>query len=259
MSRRQHRFNAESGNFEGAMQRILLVLFFLFGGMPAHAQSPFAVVELFTSEGCSSCPPAEKVLSTLKAEAEKDGQAVYFLEFHVDYWNRLGWKDPFSRNQFTFRQENYSRVLPGKELYTPQMIVNGRKDFTGSSESTARDAIRKALDGPASGTLRIDSQQVVSDTLRVTYSAGHADKNAAVKIAVTEDGLSTEVAKGENAGQTLHHEAVVRIFFSSQSVQAQETVKVPLHGFSPRPGMRLVLFVQHKQTQHISAAAGTIF
>jgi len=126
--------------------KLHLILLFLLFGYHGSAQQPFVIVELFTSEGCSSCPPADKVLSELKAEAEKYKQPVLFLEYHVDYWNRLGWKDPFSKNQFTLRQENYSRVLPGKELYTPQLVVNGEAELTGSDQKAAKAAIQKALE-----------------------------------------------------------------------------------------------------------------
>src|SRR5436190_23276530 len=117
----------------------------LFCLMPllAAAQTPFAVVELFTSESCNSCPAADKVLSELKKEMTQKGSKVFFLEYHVDYWNKAGWKDPFSRNQFTLRQENYSRVLPGKEMYTPQVIINGSTDLTGTSKDSVRSASKK--------------------------------------------------------------------------------------------------------------------
>ncbi len=107
-----------------------------------QAQQPFAAAELFTSEGCNTCPPAERLLSELKTEAEKNKQNIYFLEYHVDYWNRLGWKDPFSKNQFTLRQENYSRVLPGKELYTPQLVINGETEVNGSDKKAAQELIQ---------------------------------------------------------------------------------------------------------------------
>ena len=109
------------------MKSILILLFFF--SFFSNAQKPFAVVELFTSEGCSSCPPADILLSKTGIKSEKNGDNVFFLAYHVDYWNKGGWKDPFSKYQYTLRQENYSRVLPEKEMYTPQAIINGTNAF----------------------------------------------------------------------------------------------------------------------------------
>jgi len=220
---------------------------------------PFAVVELFTSEGCNTCPPAEKVLGELKAEAEKNKQNIYFLEYHVDYWNRLGWKDPFSKNQFTLRQENYSRVLPGKEVYTPQLVINGETELTGSDKKTAQDRIQKALAKNPVAAIRIDSREVRNDTLWVSYSMGKADKNASVKIAITEDGLQSNVLRGENEGKKLVHDAVVRIFYSSESAESKATIKIALKGFVPKKGMQLIALVQQRQSMKILSAARDVF
>jgi hypothetical protein len=232
-------------------------LFFIV--QKSMAQPPFAVAELFTSEGCVSCPPADKVLSELKAEAEKNKQNIYFLEYHVDYWNRLGWKDPFSKNQFTLRQENYSRVLPGKELYTPQLVINGEAELTGSDKKTAETAIRNALARIPGLSVSIDSRVVVNDTLVVSYTLSKADKNASVKIGITEDRLESNVVRGENAGKKLMHDAVVLIFYSSQAAEAKGTVKIPLKGFVPKAGMQLVALVQQKQTMKILGATRVVF
>ena len=233
--------------------------FFLLIRQSGIAQQAFAVAELFTSEGCKTCPPADQVLSELKAEAEKNKQNIYFLEFHVDYWNRQGWKDPFSKNQFTLRQENYSRVLPGKEMYTPQMVINGEAELTGSDKKATKEAIQKALGKAAAVTVMIQSKVLQNDTLVISYSLSKADKNSSVKIAITEDHLVSSVARGENEGKKLTHDAVVRIFYSSQAAELNGDIRIPLKGFIPKPGMKLVAFVQNKQTMIITGAAGTNF
>ena len=111
---------------------ISFVLFFLKEKAIAQTEkNSFVVIELFTSEGCSSCPPADKVLSEVIADARKNNKPIYAMSFHVDYWNRLGWKDPYSDFLFTNRQNNYSDVLGEREVYTPQVFVNGKIYFVG--------------------------------------------------------------------------------------------------------------------------------
>src|SRR5689334_14081460 len=118
---------------------ILVMLLALAAPRRAAAQ-PFALVELFTSEGCSSCPPADRVLARLAAEARASGRRIFPLSFHVDYWNGLGWRDPWSTRTFTERQRNYARAL-GWRTYTPQMVINGAEHFVGSDERHARESI----------------------------------------------------------------------------------------------------------------------
>src|SRR5215831_17181987 len=109
-----------------------------------YQKLPFAVVELFTSEGCSSCPPADALLADLKSYANGTDKNIYVLSFHVDYWNRLGWRDPFSDAAYSARQTQYDQHF-GSSVYTPQMIVNGKQQFVGSEKKTASEAIAAAL------------------------------------------------------------------------------------------------------------------
>src|ERR1700758_1874902 len=106
--------------------------------------APVVIVELFTSEGCSSCPPADQLLKKLSEEQPIHGAQVVALEEHVDYWNHLGWRDPFSDVEFSRRQEQYSGVFRNDGVYTPQMIVDGQVEFTGSREGRAREAIERS-------------------------------------------------------------------------------------------------------------------
>lgn len=221
-----------------------------------QAQHAFAVVELFTSEGCSSCPPADKVLASMKADAEKNHRPVYFLEYHVDYWNRLGWKDPFSSFQYTLRQKNYTSVLNEEGMYTPMMVINGKKSFTGSDEQQAAASVKSALSETSEVGLTVKIDSSASDTLYLKYSATKSDKNYFIRIAMTESGLSANVGKGENAGKKLSHEAVVRDFFSQAMNSAEGHLKIPLKKFKPGKNCELIAFVQHKQTMHILAVTG---
>jgi len=183
-----------------------------------------AVVELFTSEGCSSCPPADRLLRTLVEEARSQGRPVYALSFHVDYWNQLGWTDPYSDAAYSRRQRQYSHAL-GVDTYTPQIVVNGREAMVGSRSRTVRRAIQAALADPASVgvTISVDAATV---PLRVDYRLdGPVPTDADLRLAVVERGLSQSVKRGENAGRTLRHANVVRTF---TTVAATEDGSAPL-------------------------------
>jgi hypothetical protein len=182
------------------------------GSLSAPRAAPFAVVELFTSEGCSSCPPADKLLSELAAEAEAAGQPVFTLSFHVDYWNYLGWSDPFSRPEFTERQQRYAQALDGR-VYTPQMIVNGSDAFVGSQGGTARGSIAKALEQSAGAAITLKVARS-GGGLTVAYTVTGQRDGDLLNLAVVEKGISVPVRRGENSGRTLKHENVVRVFRS---------------------------------------------
>src|SRR4051812_46079004 len=134
-----------------------------------------AVVELFTSEGCSSCPPADRLLADLASEAARVGQPVFTLSFHVDYWNGLGWADPFSRPAYSERQRSYADALGGG-TYTPEMTVNGKAAFVGSDAARARSEVRKALSRPAPA--HFDGLGAVADggNVRVTFAVSGAPR-----------------------------------------------------------------------------------
>ncbi|MEO3771135.1 DUF1223 domain-containing protein [Micromonospora sp. B9E7] len=175
----------------------------------------FAVVEMFTSQGCNSCPPAEELLSEIERDARERGEAVFGLGFHVDYWDDLGWPDQFGDAAYTARQEAYARALGTRGLYTPQMIVNGTVEFVGSDRRQASGAIASALASrPATpltmSVAELDGQRVVLD-----YQAERPPANTVVNVAIVERGLDSEIARGENAGRTLRQDNVVRAFGSA--------------------------------------------
>jgi hypothetical protein len=166
------------------------------------------VLELFTSEGCSDCPPADALLAQL-ANQNPAGTEIIPLGFHVDYWDELGWRDRFSSRQFSWRQEQYRARFGNESVYTPQMVVNGRFESVGSSSAKILSAIARQTDGvkPAQVTISQSTPQALS--VRV---AGAPQSSAEVYLAITEDDLSTNVGAGENRSRTLHHTAVVREF-----------------------------------------------
>lgn len=225
----------------------------------SQAAKPFAVIELFTSEGCSSCPPAEKVLSDIKADAEKNHRNIYCLEYHVDYWNKLGWKDPYSSFQYTLRQKNYVSVLNEESMYTPMMIVNGSNPFTGSDAQKAKAGVEAALKTPQEFQLKIKTDSLSNDTLYLHYQSGKADKNFFIRVGITESKLISKVGKGENSGKALTHDGVVRILFSSDAEHGAGALKIPLKKFLPNKNCELVAFIQHKQSMKILAVTSAVF
>ena len=170
-------------------------------GSTAAASGPI-VVELFTSQGCSSCPPADALLSDVAAHPG-GGRAILPLAYHVDYWNDLGWADPFSRAAWSERQQRYAAARGDGEIYTPQLIVAGGRHVVGSNLGAVRAALASAPPATAlAATLSRDG-----DRLRVTATA---PAGAEVWLALCEDGLVTRVARGENAGRALRNDRVVR-------------------------------------------------
>ncbi|WP_422733521.1 DUF1223 domain-containing protein [Micromonospora sp. WMMD558] len=183
------------------------------------AQAGFAVVELFTSQGCNSCPPAESALSEIDRDARERGRPVYALGFHVDYWDHLGWPDPFGAAAYTRRQEDYARAFGSGGLYTPQMIVNGTTEFVGSDRRQASDAIAYALKTPAVTPVTLSVAAADGGGGRrvtVDYQVDRPPQRGMVNVAVVERGLENDVPRGENAGRRLRQDAVVRAFTATR-------------------------------------------
>jgi hypothetical protein len=171
------------------------------------AGSPFAVIELFTSEGCSSCPPADEALSKL---ALAYPGKVYVLGFHVDYWDRLGWKDAYSSADYTARQSDYTRVLRVKSSYTPQAIVNGWNQLLGSDEDKLKVAVEEELKNTPDKSIELHASSD-GKKIKVSYKLVNAGADK-LNLALVQLHAQTEVKAGENGGHTLQHVNIVRDF-----------------------------------------------
>ena len=216
----------------------------------------FAVVELFTSQGCNSCPPAEEALIDIDQDARNRGEPVFALGFHVDYWDHLGWPDRFGDARYSARQEAYARAFGSGGLYTPQMIVNGTVEFVGSDRQRATSAIGSALASAAGTSLALTVQDGAGGRrVAVDYQAERPPEQAVLNVAVVQRGLVSEIARGENAGRTLRQDNVVR-GFSSVSLGAQRgriEVDVP-EDLDPRRSS-VVGYVQRDGTGAVVGAA----
>lgn len=221
------------------------------------------VVELFTSEGCSSCPPADALLKQLSQQQPVRGAEVIALEEHVDYWNQLGWTDPYSSRDFSARQEEYAGNFRNGGVYTPQMIVDGATELVGSRRSDADAAIqREAATPKIKLTLNQTSEPGKKPAMfevhvgDVPASLGAAQLE--LWIAVTERGLQTSVNAGENSGETLQHADVVRTLHKAQSLRgannAATPVTVDLKENWKLANVRVVAFLVNKTSHHIVGA-----
>jgi hypothetical protein len=222
----------------------------------AEKAPPVAVVELFTSEGCSSCPPADGVLAEL---AESTDRRIYALSFHVDYWDDLGWPDRFASRAYTTRQQEYARALGVRGVYTPQMIVNGAEEFIGSDRTRADDAVRHALAKPSKVRLAIRPQWAAPDATRVDYVASEVPPAASLVVTLVEHRAVTSVLRGENAGKTLRHENVVRSLVSVPLTTPTGSVVVQVPQSIARPGAELIAWAQNApasgEGMHVLGAA----
>jgi hypothetical protein len=218
---------------------------------PVQTESGFAVVELFTSEGCSSCPPADRLLTQLAQNAGEENAPIFALSFHVDYWNYLGWADSYSDLAYSAPQRNYSQAL-SEGVYTPQMIVNGTYAFVGSNASKAQQALRSVLAEPASVTLSLQVQRLSAHLLEATYQAENFPADAVVHIALVERGLAQDVTRGENTGRTLTHENVVRAFKTLTADTQTATLTLP-DDFAPQ-NTAIIVYAQHPRTKAILGA-----
>ncbi len=224
----------------------------------AAANRQPVLVELFTSEGCSSCPPADKVLADLEHAQSNPNAEVVALSLHVDYWDSSSWRDPYSQHAFSLRQDIYSANL-SSENYTPQMLVDGRAPFVGSDAGRAQKAIAEALKTPkAKIELALEN-----DKLKIKITDAPAHENATVFLAIAEDNLApSNVRGGENSGRRLAHASVVRELKSLGMLTAEQKnfemeSAVQLQPDWKKENLKLVVFVQENQTRKIFGTGKT--
>jgi hypothetical protein len=218
------------------------------------------IVELFTSEGCSSCPPADNVLALLERLQPVAGIEVIALGEHVDYWDHLGWKDRFSSPLFTARQQDYGEALHLQSVYTPQIVINGAAEALGSDPEAARSAIERFGRVPirAAVSMKLAGADMVAFEVR---QLPVPTKTADMFLAVTESGIETAVQQGENAGRRLRHAPVVRTLTTLGQLDTRKngaysaTARLMLNPAWNRANLRLVLFVEDHTSRRILGAA----
>jgi hypothetical protein len=219
-------------------------------GLPAQtATPPPLLVELFTSEGCSSCPPADALLREINGTRTSSGQLIVGISEHVTYWNSLGWADPFSAAVFTERQNAYGNKFGLDSVYTPQMVVNGAQQVVGSDRNGLARIFKKELDQPIQLQVHILSAKIVGNAVLVRFSttAEAPNPKGDIVAVLADDTARSSVARGENSGRNLTHVAVARSItrVSMAKSTGEQEVRIPLpSSFRDSEQHHVILFAQ---------------
>ncbi|WGK64240.1 DUF1223 domain-containing protein [Croceiramulus getboli] len=205
---------------------------------------PFVLIQLFTSQGCSSCPPADSLLSEVAEQYESD--KVFVLSYHVDYWDRLCWKDPFSQKAFTEKQQDYAGYFHSRNIYTPQVVVNGQDEFVGSNRSEMRAQINKYKSVKAPASLSIESKSRDHNQWMVEYELdGMSEKELFVKMAVVANERTTQVKRGENSNRTLTNTHVVLQEIRQKISDSKGSITIGLiDGLLNHKNLKVIAYVQ---------------
>ncbi len=235
----------------------------------SDAVPTWVVAELFTSQGCSSCPPADEIFADLDTTVE-DGVGILPLAFHVDYWDDIGWPDPFASPAWSARQLTYARAAGGNRIYTPQVVVNGQTETVGSDRRAVRRLLNEARSQPPSVSLELavdididtDSLAVMLDAVTVGSVAGaKGPGELELLIAVVDGGHVTKVPRGENRRRTLRDEHVVRqldrvgVVATAEGSTERVRHRIAIDPSWQRDHLRVVVLAQDPRTRIIHGAA----
>ena len=255
-------------HYAAAILTVLIALVHLFAESKDNASNPTGtpvLVELFTSEGCSDCPPADTLLERLDKSQPVAGAQLIVLSEHVDYWNHIGWKDPYSSHAYSERQGAYAARFGLGSVYTPQMVVDGKFEFVGSDEGRAIAAAETAVQAQKV-SIKLSGAHVESNgVLTVHLDAGRLPSPAAgptnVLLAVADERDETHVTSGENGGRTLRHIAVLRSLKEVGSLDQSKGLSKDIEIEVPRRngGIRLIAFAQDGKAGTIRGVASTSF
>ena len=227
------------------MKYISLLVFALFlsGSKSPVTEEPFVLIQLFTSQGCSSCPPADKLLGDIKEKYQ--GSNVYVLSYHVDYWNRLGWEDPFSQRKFTELQYAYADQFREQQVYTPQVIVNGQEHFVGSNASKLKSKITRYLKNRALNSVVLSSEKDSQGNLLIHYKVSGTTVDKNLKLNLVFENNTTHVTRGENSHRSLSHTNIVLDeFIISLNGKQTGQFKIPKSLIEAKKSYKIIGFVQ---------------
>ncbi len=216
------------------------------------AEKPFVIVELFTSEGCSSCPSADQLLSEIVDEQQSDVEVIG-LSFHVDYWDYIGWKDPYARREFTQRQRTYASKLQSYQVYTPQMVVNGKHEFVGSDRRTWTRVLGAEAKGSPDFNFELEELTKIENQLTFSVTSQNPQE-LLMNVALVERGLSQQVTRGENRGRKLHHDNVVRSFTVKQATSNTQELSIDIPSDLNTENSALVVYFQKASNYEIVGA-----
>lgn len=209
------------------------------------------VMELFTSQGCSSCPPADALLGEYAAARDNH---IIALSFHVDYWNRLGWADPFSSSDYSARQQHYSEHFPQHSVYTPQLVVNGREEAVGNNRSAVKKIVQNELAEKQQENIVIEEVTIGKNSISFHYKAAGTHPGEVLNIALVQKQATTKIKAGENEGIAITNHNIVRSF-TTQSLNNDGMGLINLPPSFKPADYSLVVYIQNKKDFFINAAA----
>jgi hypothetical protein len=213
---------------------------------------PFILLELFTSQGCSSCPSADKLVEKTLLEAQKSGKKVFVLSYHVDYWDRLGWKDPFSQSQFTQRQYDYAKWMNSANVYTPQIVVNGQDEFVGSDSKKMAQTLSKLSDSDSKVNFKFEHIEWKNEAVNLELELSNLPKNSQLNVALVNKNTETSIPRGENEGRKLSGVNVVRVLQKIPSMTLKNEVTLLIPKNLDKANTRIIAFLQDKNTHQIT-------
>lgn len=226
----------------------LFLTLFVFNTDPNPKEESFVLVQLFTSQGCSSCPPADKLIEKIKEEYKE--KKVYILSYHVDYWNRLGWTDPFSQKEFTEIQYKYADQFKERQVYTPQIVINGREHFIGSNESKLRRKIKIYLKNKSENDITFSSDKDSYGNLVLNYSVSGDIKNKKLKLSFVLENSSTKIKRGENSNKTLSNSNIVlKEITLKLNSENKGSITIPETDSNVKGDLTLISFIQNEKLE----------
>ena len=237
------------------MKPLFLLIFMiplLFQNSETETYEPVVVLELFTSQGCSSCPRADEILKNVK-QAE-DHSKVITLSYHVDYWNYIGWKDPFSKKAYTEKQQVYGQKFYSNRIYTPQMVVNGREHFVGSKSGVLQEKLAAYLKGETTNAIKISNSEIKNGKVNFTYhvEGDIADKQLRFVLVINE--RITNVKRGENRNRTINNSNIVITELRKAISKSGETALLIPELVEETDQLRVVALVETKNLDIIAGA-----
>ncbi|MFA8299046.1 MAG: DUF1223 domain-containing protein [Hyphomicrobiales bacterium] len=242
---------------------MMIMLPSLFNACPVSAQGyypkdnnrGFALLELYSSQGCNSCPPADELISSIQDKAWKTNMNIISINYHVDYWNYLGWKDPFSKALFSMRQYNYAELFGLRSVYTPQLIINGSMEMIGSDKIRVEQTINNVLEKKPRNAISNLKTNYKDNKLFFSADIDGTTKDKDIYITLLQNNASTNVKEGENKGRTLKNTNIARTLIKIP-ISKMKSIKgsVDLPEDLERNNMSIVLFIQDNTNGHISGA-----
>jgi len=218
---------------------------------------PVVLLELFTSQGCSSCPPADELLSEISETY--NNKKVFTLSYHVDYWNYIGWKDPFSSKRYSDKQRLYAQKFRSRSIYTPQLVVNGSEHFVGSSEYKLKEAIKRySKNYQSDQNITIKDLRRSSNTVEASYSFNGDSDNKRLRAVLVVKEKTTHIKRGENRNLTLTNKNIVTAEVEAKLItEATVTLQIP-SWIDDKDELSLVLIAEDKNLTTLTAVAAEV-